>query len=743
MVRKLAWICLGFSGAIFGITGWLWGKAPIIAAAFAVLAVLTGLSSLRFRGAAFPALVFLGALLGSCWLLLLQKTYYFPLYQLDTRTVSGEIMLTSYPEATNYGFQASGSFNWLGHQYPLRVYVSEDSLEPGMILDGSFRIQLTLPEGSKASQIHPGNRILALASPKGEYRVLPGRAGSVRFLPQRLANRVKEILQACLPEDVSPFALSILLGDSSGLDYKTKTNLSVSGIRHIVAVSGLHIGVLCGAIWFITARRRYLTAVVGIPILVLFAAMVGFTPSVCRACLMAGMMMLSTVFAREYDGLTELAFSVLVLALINPFEIQAAGFQLSVLSVLGILLFQPGLSERFRENLTRRPKKGFVSSIIRYSLDSLSVTLSAMSLSTPVAVYYFGLVSIVSPLTNLVCLGLVSVCFYGIAGVSALGAIYLPLGKLLGAAVAFPMRWILAIAACFSRFPLAALYTASPYTVPFLVVAYILVILLFVCREKGKLLSAAALIASFAACVVLPSLGPRMDECRLTVLDVGQGQSLLLQSKGESMVVDCGGWSEESSASAAAEMLLSQNIHTLKALSLTHYDEDHCGGVENLLTRVKANALILPGNEGELAFPELSQPRKAILEPFSMPLGAGTVHFYPYYGGSSDHENSMTVLFETENCGILITGDLDAAGERALLHAVDLPKVDILVVGHHGSKTSTSQELLDGVAPRIAAISVGENNRYGHPTEQVLERLEQAGCRIYRTDQQGTLVFRR
>ena len=742
-MRKLAWMCLGFSGAIFGITRWLWGQALPIAAVFAVLAIISGVASLRIHWAALPALVLLGAALGSGWLLLLQKTYYFPLYQLDNRTVSGEIMLTSFPEETNYGFQASGSLNWQGHQYPLRVYIAEDSLKPGMILDGSFRIQLTLPEGSKASQIHPGNGILALVSPKGEYRILPGQAGAFRYLPQCLAKRVKGILRACLPEDVSPFAQSLLLGDSSGLDYKTKTSLSVSGIRHIVAVSGLHIGVLCGAIWLVTARRRYLTAVVGIPVLVFFAAMVGFTPSVCRACLMAGMMMLSAAFAREYDGLTELAFSVFVLVTINPFEIQAAGFQLSVLSVLGILLFQPRLSEKFRENRLSLPKKGLLSGLIRYTVDSLCVTLSAMSLSTPVAVYYFGLVSIISPLTNLMCLGLVSICFYGIAGVSALGVISLPLGKLAGAVVAFPMRWILAIAAWFSRFPLAALYTASPYTVPFLVIAYILVVLLFVCREKGKLLSAAALALSLGVCVVLSSLGPRMDECRLTVLDVGQGQSLLLQSKGESMVVDCGGWSEESAASSAAEMLLSQNIHTLKALSLTHYDEDHCGGVENLLTRVKTNALIFPGNEGELAFPELTQPRKAVTEPFSMPLGAGTVHFYPYYGGSSDHENSTTVLFETENCVILITGDLDAAGEKALLHAVDLPKVDILVVGHHGSKTSTSQELLDAVAPRLAVISVGKNNRYGHPTGQVLERLEQTGCRIYRTDQQGTLVFRR
>lgn len=738
-MRRLAFLALGFAGAMFALTGVLWEYSGYFCGLAGAALVLTALLSLWFQRLRVPAAVFLGAVLASSWLLVLQRCYYAPFYELDDRTVSGEVLLTEKPVSSDYGFQATGSLNWQGKQYPVLVYLKEASQEPGNILEGSFRVRLTLPGGSKEDAHHPGNRVLALVNAKGEIRTLPGEAGSIRFFPGRLADRMKEILRNCVPEDAAAFAQSLLLGDTSGLDYETKTSLSVSGIRHIVAVSGLHVGVLCAGIWFLTRKRRWLTVLVGLPVLALFAAMVGFTPSVCRACLMAGLMMVSGAVRREYDGLTELSFAVLVLLFLNPFGVQGVGFQLSVLSVLGILLFGSRLSRRFRDRFPGL----YANRLLRWAPESLSVTLSAMSLSTPAAVYYFGVLSLVSPIANLLCLPLVSVCFYGLGLTCGLGSLCLPAGVLLGHLAALPIRLILWLARALSRLPLAALYTASIFTVPFLVFLYIL-ILARLLTKRGKLrLYLAFALAGLAVCTVLSSLGPRLDECRLTVLDVGQGQCLLLQSRGRTLVVDCGGWSEEGAADTAAEMLLSQNCSRVQALALTHYDRDHSGGVRNLLTRVEPGSLILPGEAGEFALQTPSRPLTFLSEPASMPLGAGTVWFYPYYGANSAHENSMAILFETENCVILITGDWDAAGERALLENVRIPHVDILVVGHHGSKNSASPELLEAAAPRAAVISVGANNSYGHPSPQTLDRLREAGCAVYRTDQQGTIIFRR
>ena len=115
----------------------------------------------------------------------------------------------------------------------------------------------------------------------------------------------------------------------------------------------------------------------------------------------------------------------------------------------------------------------------------------------------------------------------------------------------------------------------------------------------------------------------------------------------------------------------------------------------------------------------------------------------PSYSDNSDNESGLCVLFQTENCAILITGDRDEFGERMLLRSIDLPDLDALVVGHHGSKYSTGRALLEAARPEVAIISVGENNTYGHPAEETLERLKAYGCRVYRTDVHGTIIFRR
>ena len=236
--------------------------------------------------------------------------------------------------------------------------------------------------------------------------------------------------------------------------------------------------------------------------------------------------------------------------------------------------------------------------------------------------------------------------------------------------------------------------------------------------------------ASACVAAVLVFLGgwlPRQEDFRLAVLDVGQGQSLVLSSRGQTLVIDCGGRTGQSAADRAAEYLLSQNLYRVDALALTHFDEDHAGGAQYLLSRVKAQTLLLP--EGK--------------EDRVIPFGAGTLRLFPYTGGNSRQENSMAILFESENCVILVTGDLDQAGERRLVREGKIPRADILVVGHHGSKNAASEELLEAARPKVAVISVGADNPFGHPHQEALDRLERAGAAVFRTDQSGTIVIRR
>ena len=731
-MRKLFWFTAGFAAACALVMGPLWEHTAVLLLAALGLLAAVGLTAFFFKKAARGIPGFLGLALGAAFLLLLQNAYYRPLLPLEetVQTVTMTAEADSVPGQYSHSVRARLRVN--GQEYTVRAYLGDgQTARAGDTLTGAFRLRLTLPGCSKAGGTYAGSGILALASPKGEIQITPGSAGW-RTVPYRLAANARQTIARCFPEDAAPFAVSLLLGNTEQLPYGEETALRVSGIRHIVAVSGLHVSMLFGLVWLLCWKQPGSALLLGLPALFLFGAMAGSTPSVLRACIMAGLLLLSRLVRRAYDPLTALALAVLCLLGNNPFVIGAAGFQLSVLSVLGILLFQQPLSAYFTEKWARLPGK-----LSKLLSDSLSVSLSAMALSTPVSAWYFGTVSLVGVVTNLLTLWMLPIVFLGILAVCLLGPLLPQAGIWIGGVTAWPIRLILRIAETLSRLPMAALYTCSPWTAVWLALIYGLILVWVLTRKKHGRFFLSASLATLIAAAVLMSWGPRTDDCRLTVLDVGEGQSLLLQSGGKSMLIDCGGYSDEKAADAAWQMLRSQNFYRLDVLTLTHFDRDHAGGVSDFLTQLPAEQILLPGESGEML------AGTVLTEETVLPFGRGSVRFFPYSGGNSSNQNSMAILFESESCVILITGDLDLAGERRLLREYSIPKVDVLVVGHHGSKYATSEELLAAVQPETAVISVGRNNSYRPPTQEVLDRLAEAGCTVHRTDQEGTILIRR
>ena len=179
---------------------------------------------------------------------------------------------------------------------------------------------------------------------------------------------------------------------------------------------------------------------------------------------------------------------------------------------------------------------------------------------------------------------------------------------------------------------------------------------------------------------------------------------------------------------------------------LTHYDLDHAGGLPYLLTRIDTDAIFLPHSLDEKGVGDtlrkLSAEVVTVKEDQMLTFGNVRLDLFAPESYNSGNESSMCVLFRTEKCAILITGDRGEVGERLLMKCHDLPDVDALVVGHHGAKDSTTAALLEAVRPEYAFISVGEGNRYGHPTPETLLRLYEFGCIIYRTDENGTIIYR-
>lgn len=742
-MRKLMWFSLGVAvscglGA-YALGNWAW--IPL------VFFLLCWGVSRKWQILKSSGLLAFGCALGILWFGLFSHFFLSRAMAMDGRTANAQIQITDYSYETNYGCAADGITVVDGKTYQVRVYVNDDtSLEPGQTVMGQFKFRYTAPGGMEEATYHSGKGIFLLAYQRGDVVFGTAEQENWRCYPSRLRQGIREILAAAFPEKALPFIQALLIGDSSLLSYEMDTAFKITGIRHVIAVSGLHVSILFTMISMLTLKRRGLTVLLGIPALVLFAAVAGFSPSVSRACLMSGLMLLSLLTEKEYDGPTALSFAVLVMMAVNPLVITAVGFQLSVASVAGIYLFYDRINNYLHHKLGREKGRTFKGLLKKSLAGSVAMSISACLLTTPLCAYYFGMVSLIGILTNLLVLWVIMPVFIGIILVCGLSFLWNAGAVLLAKLISVPVYYILWLTKWLAGFPLAAVYTSSFFIVIWLIITYLLILAFALGRNRRPLHLVCHITIALCLSLLLSWYVPGKQKTSITMLDVGQGQCILLQSEGRTFLVDCGGDSDEMSADLAAQTLLARGIHALDGIILTHYDRDHMGGLPYLLTQLETDMLILPDTEDRekrSLLPPTNGETVLVSDTLKAEYGNTKLTvFGPVYSAYSN-ENSLCVLFETENCVILITGDRSGFGERMLLREFDLPDVDILVAGHHGSMYSTTEELLSCVTPETVLISVSEDNNYGHPAPELLARLEERGCEIYRTDESGTITIRR
>lgn len=743
-MRKLMWFTIGF-GAVCGVCGYLWlteglllPAVCLIAAALAGILLGRKISWLRIAG-----IVLLGAAVGLMWFQLFSARYISLAAELDEQYANVTARCTDYGYETEYGTGVEAVIYLEGIPFRTKLYVSgKIDMEPGDVLTGLFRFRVTTPDGTTVRTAQQGKGIFLLGDQEEDASLMKLTGTPLWAYPAIFRERLSALIGSFLPDREAGFARALVLGDRTGIDYETNTAFKLSGISHVIAVSGLHVTILFTLINLLCLKRRGLVALLGLPALGIFAAMAGFSPSVVRACIMQGLMILSSLFDREYDGPTELSFACLVMLICNPLVIVSISFQLSVGCMIGIFLFQKGIYEGLLERLGAgkgakhlRTKKFFARSV--------SMTVSATILTTPLVAYYFGCVSLVSVITNLLVLWVLTLVFYGVMLLCLLGWLWPAAGAVLGKILVWPIRYILGCAKLLASFPLAAVYTRSIPIVIWLVFLYVLLGLFLLCRKRSVIALISAGVISLCAALAFSWSAGLTPDCRMTMLDVGQGQCILLQSEGKNYLVDCGGSDPEEAADLAADTLLSQGISRLDGLILTHYDRDHTGGVPYLLSRISADSIFAPESEEASGISaQLPGSVVRVRENIRLSFGGTDLTIFGPVIPDSSNESSLAVLLSAQNCDILITGDRSSFEERMLLKQMELPELEILVVGHHGAANATGEELLAAGKPKIAAISVGEN-ACGHPAPEVLERLERFGCEIYRTDIHGNLVFRR
>lgn len=655
-----------------------------------------------------------------------------------------------WPQATERGARVTVELE--GYHRARAVLYGEAELlaaRPGDTVTGTAQWQSAAHFDSDDVTHFNARGVYALLYGREDVRLSAGDGDALRWLPQRAGKAFREKVAAIWDDPrVSGFLTAELTGDKSAMDDGDYLAMQETGLAHLFAVSGLHCAFLVTLLALLISRRQRLLCAVTIPLLLFYMVMVGMSPSVVRACIMQIFLLIAPLFRRGSDPLTSLAAALLVILLCNPFAAASVSLQLSFSATLGMVL----LSSRLYKLLTGwyKGKCRPLRTALCFVAANLSATLSAVVFTAPLTAWYFRIFVLVAPLSSLLAVPAAGWSFMAAFVTVLLGFVWLPLASLLGWISWALVRYILWIANGMMSWRYHAVYFTNPYLIYWLLFLYAAFIGCAATPDgKRKYLLASALsVLTLTAAIWVNRQDYQYGVLTALTLDVGQGESVILTSGGETALVDCGSSnSYKDPGGLAADTLHSMGVRKLSAVVVTHYHADHTNGLYEVLRRIPVQTIYLPDIEDEYGVREhlvsLADEKGAqvtyVTKETADTLGDTVLTIYPPVQSGGDlNELGLTALASAGGFDLLITGDMSGSTEKKLVETYALPDIEVLVVSHHGSRYSSNIRFLKSVTPEAAVISVGDNN-YGHPSEETLQRLLAVGADIWRTDQQGTI----
>ena len=655
-----------------------------------------------------------------------------------------------WPQATERGARVTVELE--GYHRARAVLYGEAELlaaRPGDTVTGTAQWQSAAHFDSDDVTHFNARGVYALLYGREDVRLSAGDGDALRWLPQRAGKAFREKVAAIWDDPrVSGFLTAELTGDKSAMDDGDYLAMQETGLAHLFAVSGLHCAFLVTLLALLISRRQRLLCAVTIPLLLFYMVMVGMSPSVVRACIMQIFLLIAPLFRRGSDPLTSLAAALLVILLCNPFAAASVSLQLSFSATLGMVLLSP----RLYKLLTGwyKGKCRPLRTALCFVAANLSATLSAVVFTAPLTAWYFRIFVLVAPLSSLLAVPAAGWSFMAAFVTVLLGFVWLPLASLLGWISWALVRYILWIANGMMSWRYHAVYFTNPYLIYWLLFLYAAFIGCAATPDgKRKYLLASALsVLTLTAAIWVNRQDYQYGVLTALTLDVGQGESVILTSGGETALVDCGSSnSYKDPGGLAADTLHSMGVRELSAVVVTHYHADHTNGLYEVLRRIPVQTIYLPDIEDEYGVRErlvsLADEKGAqvtyVTKETADTLGDTVLTIYPPVQSGGDlNELGLTALASAGDFDLLITGDMSGSTEKKLVETYALPDIEVLVVSHHGSRYSSNIRFLKSVTPEAAVISVGDNN-YGHPSEETLQRLLAVGADIWRTDQQGTI----
>lgn len=653
-------------------------------------------------------------------------------------------------------------------------------------------------------------------------------AGNIDKLLNSIQNSIKNNMNKILKKDESALCIGILVGVRTDISDEIENDFKTSNLTHMLAVSGSHITYIITAFALLLSKTsKRFTKIITIIFLIFFMALTGYTASVIRATIMGILMLLASLLHRKSDTINNLGISSFIILLCNPYTIIDLGFLLSYAGTIGIIFLGNIIMEKLYE-LVNHISKGKINLqkedeviqencssitkeilseqkkeiskkdkvkrvIIKYIIDSFSITLSANIIIIPVMAYFFSTTSFTFWISNILAGPVMEiVTIFGFL-VYFISIIFIPLAQFLGFFLNILLSILIKIAKYSSQIPGASIYIKTPYL--FECILYYILIYIILSKNKikeflknnifiNKIISNNKFLNSrniSSRDEVLTRFNKIKYKClsvlivfsilfsfiynsfskslRIYFVDVGQGDCTLIKTPTNKNILIDGGGSEFGSFDVGESILLpyllDRRVTTIDYLIISHFDSDHIDGLFKIMENIKIKNILIPkqGKESEnlKKFKGIISKKRInvkVVEKEDLIKVDKYSYFeilFPEENLITDNilnNNSIVTKFNCMGLNILFTGDIEEIAEKRLIELYEESgklKSTILKVAHHGSKSSSIDKFLELVDPKIALVGVGKDNNFGHPNQGVLERIGEYTNKIYRTDINGEI----